>query len=205
MVLLHALGERGSDWEPVAGRFAEAYRVYAPDLRGHGDSDRPGQYSFVLMRDDVIAFISALGLAKVTLVGHSMGGAVAFGVALERPDLVDRLVAEDVTPPYPRDRPLPDRPQGQLDFDWAVVPAILAQVNQGDQAAWAALPGLEMPTLLIGGGQASHIEQDRLAEAARLIPRCDLVTIDAGHLVHAAQPDLFAVTVLDWLKAAAAG
>lgn len=202
VVLLHALGERGSDWAAVAERFAQSYRVYAPDLRGHGDSDWPGEYSFALMRADVRAFLAALGLARVTLIGHSMGGAVAFGVALEHPDLVARLVAEDVAPPYPRDRPLPERPEGVLDFDWAVVPAIVAQVNQGDPAAWAALPGLAAPTLLVGGGAASHIEQDRIAEAARLIPRCDLVTIPAGHLVHAAEPDLFARTVLDWLAAA---
>ena len=46
MVLLHALGERGADWAPVAGRFAERFRVFAFDLRGHGDSDWPGEYSF---------------------------------------------------------------------------------------------------------------------------------------------------------------
>ncbi|MGI9009466.1 MAG: alpha/beta fold hydrolase [Streptosporangiaceae bacterium] len=199
MVLLHALGERGADWAAVAGRFARRYRVYAPDLRGHGDSDWPGAYSFALLRDDVCAFLDALGLARVTLVGHSMGGAVAFGVTLERPDLVARLVAEDVVPPYPRDRPPPERPDGPLDFDWAVVPAIVTQVNAGDSAAWTALPGIVAPTLIVGGGEASHIDQARLAQAARLIPRCDLVTIPAGHLVHASEPERFARTVLDWL------
>ncbi len=205
MVLLHALGERGADWSQVAPAFAAKYRVYAPDLRGHGDSDWPGEYSFALMRADVRAFLDALGLGRVTLVGHSMGGAVAFGVALEHQDRVARLVAEDVTPPYPRERPLPERPGTPLDFDWAVVPAIVAQVNAGDPAAWAALPGLSVPTLLIGGGEASHIDQNRIAEAARLIPRCEVVTIPAGHLVHAAQPDLFTRTVLDWLTAAGSG
>jgi len=41
MVLLHALGERGSSWAPVKGRFAERFRVFTVDLRGHGDSDWP--------------------------------------------------------------------------------------------------------------------------------------------------------------------
>src|SRR5215475_10284339 len=53
MVLLHALGERAADWQPVADRFTERFRVFAFDLRGHGDSDWPGEYSFQLMRDDV--------------------------------------------------------------------------------------------------------------------------------------------------------
>jgi 3-oxoadipate enol-lactonase len=201
MVLLHALGERGADWSAVAAKFAGKYRVYAPDLRGHGDSDWPGEYSFELMRDDVVAFAEALGLASVVLVGHSMGGAIAFSVALQFPDLVARLVVEDVAPPYPRDRPVQARPEGPLDFDWGVVPPILAQVNEGDPATWAALSGLDVPTLLVAGGSASHIAQDKIAEAARRIPRSELVTIPAGHLVHAAQPGLFARTVLDWLAA----
>ena len=53
-----------------AGRFAERFRVFAFDLRGHGDSDWPGEYSFRLMRDDVAAALDELGLAGVALVGR---------------------------------------------------------------------------------------------------------------------------------------
>jgi pimeloyl-ACP methyl ester carboxylesterase len=49
------------------------------------------------------------------------------------------------------------------------------------------------------GGQDSHIDQNKIAAAAALIPRCELVTIPAGHLVHAARPDEFATAVLTWL------
>ena len=199
MVLLHALGERGRDWAPVAGRFAGRFRVFALDLRGHGDSDWPGTYSFQAMRDDVVDALDQLGLGAVTLVGHSMGGGVAYLVAMQRPDLVGRLIVEDVSPPFPRDRAIPDRPAGPLDFDWAVVPAIVGQVNRGDPAAWDGLAAITAPTLLIGGGPASHIPQGKLAAAAARIPRCDLVTIPAGHLVHAERPAEFASVVLDWL------
>jgi 3-oxoadipate enol-lactonase len=61
------------------------------------------------MRDDVEAALDKLGLTEVTLVGHSMG-AVALLVAMGRPDLVGWLIVEDVSPPYPRDRAIPDRP-----------------------------------------------------------------------------------------------
>jgi 3-oxoadipate enol-lactonase len=199
MVLLHALGERGADWEPVAGTFAKRFRVFAFDLRGHGDSDWPGEYSFRLMRDDVIGALERLGLSKVTLAGHSMGGAVAYLVAMQRPDLIERLIVEDASPPYPRDRDIPARPEGPLDFDWAVVPAIVSQVNAGDTAAWDSLATITAPTLLIGGGPGSHVDQDMLAAAATRIPRCDLVTIPAGHLVHASRPDDFARVVLTWI------
>ena len=44
-MLLHALGEQASDWTPVASALAPSWRVYAPDLRGHGASDWPGSYT----------------------------------------------------------------------------------------------------------------------------------------------------------------
>jgi len=200
MVLLHALGEQGSTWAQVTARFAERYRVYAPDLRGHGSSDWPGTYSFPLMRDDVVALIDYLGLRQVVLVGHSMGGAVAYLVAMARPHQVGRLIIEDAVLPFRRDRPIPARPPGPLDFDWPVVPAILSQVSEGDPAAWELLETITAPTLLIGGGPQSHIPQDLLTQAAARIPSCQLVTIPAGHNVHAARPAEFSDTVFGWLN-----
>lgn len=145
--------------------------------------------------------LDQLGLRKVTLVGHSMGGAVAYLVAMQRPDRVERLIVEDVPPPFPRDRPIPERPTGSLDFDWAVVPAIVGQVNDGDPAAWDGLGAITAPTLLIGGGADSHIPQDKLEAVAARIPCCALVTIAAGHHVHATCPSEFAGVVLNWLHA----
>jgi 3-oxoadipate enol-lactonase len=201
MVLLHALGERGADWAPVTARFAERFRVFALDLRGHGGSDWPGTYSFQLMCDDVLGVLDQLGLGQVTLVGHSMGGAVAYLVAMQRPERVERLIVEDASPPFPRDRAIPARPAGPLDFDWAVVPAIVGQVNAGDPPAWDGLSAITAPTLLIGGGPESHIPEEKLAAVADRIPRCDLVTIPAGHLVHTERPAEFASAVLGWLGA----
>jgi 3-oxoadipate enol-lactonase len=201
MVLLHALGERGTSWAPVTTRFAGRFRVVTLDLRGHGDSDWPGTYSFQLMRDDVLGVLEQLGLGKVTLVGHSIGGAVAYLVAMQRPEMVERLIVEDASPPFPRDRAIPARPAGPLEFDWAVVPAIIGQVNAGDPAAWDGLAAITAPTLLIGGGPGSHIPPDKLAAAAARIPRCDLVTIPAGHHVHTDRPAEFASAVLGWLGA----
>lgn len=200
MVLLHALGERGASWAPVMPRFAEHFRVYALDLRGHGDSDWPGTYSFQLMHDDVLGALDQLGLGTVILIGHSMGGTVAYLAAMQAPDRVGRLIVEDAPPPFPRDRGIPDRPAGPLGFDWAVVPAIVNQVNRGDPAAWDGLGAITAPTLLIGGGSGSHIPQDKLAAAAARIPRCDMVTIPVGHNVHQDRPSEFAETVLSWLR-----
>jgi pimeloyl-ACP methyl ester carboxylesterase len=202
MVLLHGLGERAASWDPVLDALADRFRVYALDLRGHGDSDWPGAYSFELMAADVAGLLDELGLGSVTLVGHSMGGAVAYRVTMSRPDLVGRLVVEDAPPALRRELVIPERPAGPLDFDWPVVVAIRTQLSQDDPAAWAGLPSITAPTLIVGGGPDSHVPQDKLAEAAGLIPRCDLVTIPAGHYIHTARPEEFAGVVLSWLAAA---
>jgi 3-oxoadipate enol-lactonase len=200
LVLLHGLCDRAAKWRLVIPAFAEYFRVLALDMRGHGDSDWPGTYSFQLMCDDVIAVLDKLGLGKVTLMGHSMGGAVALLIAMQHPARVERLIVEDATPPYRRERAIPDRPAGPLDIDWTVVPVIIGAVNAGDPAAWEGLATITAPTLLIGGGSESHVRQDKLADAAARIPYCDLVTIPAGHNVHATRPVEFAAAVLTWLR-----
>lgn len=202
MVLLHGLGERAASWDPVLDALAARFRVYALDLRGHGDSDWPGSYSFGLMAADVAGLLDQLGLSAVTLIGHSMGGAVAYRVATSRPDLVARLVVEDAPPGLRRELVIPERPDGPLDFDWPAVVAIRTELSQDDPAAWASLPAITAPTLIIGGGPDSHVPQAKLAETAALIPRCDLVTIPAGHYVHTARPQEFADVLLGWLAQA---
>lgn len=199
MVLLHALGKRGTDWSPVTARFAEHFRVVTADLRGHGDSAWPGVYSFTLMRDDVIGVLDRLALDTVTLVGHSMGGVVAYLVAMRQPKRVERLIVEDVSPPFPRERALPERPAQPPGFDWAVVPAIVGEVNAGDPAAWDGLTDIAAPTLVVGGGPTSHIPQDKLDAVAARVARCTVVTVPAGHNVHATRPGEFTDAVLSWV------
>ena len=202
-VLLHALGEAAGDWADLAPRLVAAgHRVLAFDLRGHADSDRPGGYSAAVMADDVAAALDALGVRDAVLVGHSLGGVVAFRLAAAHPELVSLLVVEDVCPPYDRDRPLPVRPEGvELSFDWEVVPAIAAESGVTDAAAWEALGEIAAPTLMVAGGPSSHVPQERLAEVAARIPECTLVTLDGGHHVHRAEPEAFAGAVLGWLAA----
>ncbi len=71
IVVLHGLGHNASHWDPVAAAPADGRRVLVLDQRGHGRSEWTAQYSFALMRDDLAAFVDALGLRGVDLVGHS--------------------------------------------------------------------------------------------------------------------------------------
>ncbi|MGW2593825.1 alpha/beta fold hydrolase [Streptomyces sp. NPDC001515] len=193
VVLVHGRCESGATWTTVAERLAAAHRVYAFDFRGHGLSDWPGRYSFELFRDDLHAFIEARNLAGATVVGHSMGGAAALLLAERQPGLIGRLVLEEVPPPLPLDppRPVPERPDGELDFDWRLVPSTDAQLNAPDPAGWDLLGRITAPTLVIGGGSASHVAQKDLARMAGRIPGALFVTVDAGHRVHAERPEEF--------------
>jgi pimeloyl-ACP methyl ester carboxylesterase len=128
------------------------------------------------------------------------GGTVAYLVAQAQPKRIKRLIIEDAPPPFPRTRPVPERPEGALPFDWAVVPAIIEQVNDPTRRWWTHLPDITAPTLLVGGGPTSHIPQDLLVEVSELVPDCTLITIPAGHNVHETEPDEFLKAVLTWLQ-----
>jgi 3-oxoadipate enol-lactonase len=200
LVLLHGLGEGAADWDGVAPAFARHYRVYAPELRGHGRSDWPGAYSVELMREDVLGFLDALGLERVDLIGHSMGGLVACLAAQQRPERVRALILEDIGVITPRPAQTPDRPAGELPYDWAMVAAIRRQIDTPDPAWWDRLSQVTAATLVIGGGPDSHVPQDQVAGLARRIPGARLETIPAGHQVHAAEPAAFTDLALAFLR-----
>jgi 3-oxoadipate enol-lactonase len=200
LVLLHALGEGAADWGGVAPVFARHWRVYAPDLRGHRSSSWPGSYSVEAMQADVLGFLDALALGQVDLIGHSMGGLVAYLVAGDQPERVSRLILEDVAALLPRQRDIPARPAGELPYDWQMVLAIRRQIDDPDPAWLERLSRITAPTLVIAGGPQSTIPQDRVAELARRIPGARCETIPAGHLIHAAEPDAFTKTALTFLQ-----
>lgn len=200
LVLLHALGENMTDWDVVVPVLARSRRVYALDLRGHGRSDWPGSYSLELIRTDVLRFLDALKLEQVDLVGHSMGGMVAYLLAQEHPRRVSRLVLEDITVPRPRERTTPSRPDGELDFDWELVPAVRKQIDTPDPEWLQRLSRITAETLVVAGGARSHVPQDGVAELARRIPRARVVTIPVGHLVHQAAPEAFTEAVSAFLQ-----
>jgi pimeloyl-ACP methyl ester carboxylesterase len=201
-VLLHALGEAAADWAQVAAGLAAHWRVYAYDQRGHGASDWPGGYTVEQLTADLAAFVSALGLDRVALVGHSIGAPPAYLYAARHPERVSGLVLEDPAPPWPRARRTAVRPDGPLPFDWDVT-ALSNEFTVPRVRAWrAALGDIRARTLIVAGGPDSHVSQDQLAGMAAEIPDCELVTIPAGHLVHAARPAEFTAAVRGFLRAA---
>ena len=97
VLMLHGSGPGVSawaNWRLNMPALAERYRVVAPDLVGFGYTERPGDvhYSLDTWRDHVWAFLDALGLARVSVVGNSLGGRIALAMAGQHPERVGRMV-----------------------------------------------------------------------------------------------------------------
>ncbi|WP_152362712.1 alpha/beta fold hydrolase [Microlunatus speluncae] len=183
-ILLHGIGGDHTTWDRVAEHLADRFRVIAVDQRGHGASDRADTYSFRLLAEDVWHLADALGLDRVTLIGHSMGGLAALVAAQLRPDRIDALVVEEAPPPVPLDRPPLEQPAEPTPYDFAVINQIRAELRQPDPANWARLGDLTAPVLIMAGGPASALPQQGQADVAARIPDGRFVTIPAGHGIH---------------------
>ncbi|HEX6681262.1 MAG TPA: alpha/beta hydrolase [Candidatus Limnocylindrales bacterium] len=200
VVLLHGIGGGGpGDWDTVAQSLADRWRVFALDLRGHGRSDRSDDYSIDSLVADVHEVFGVLGLGQATVVGHSLGGVVAYLFAARYPQLVTALVVEDAGLLYPRAPVAPQRPEGVLPFDWAAVLALRGQIDEPDPRWRDQARSVTVPTLLVWGGQASHMRRETIAELAQALPRVELITIDAGHMVHEQRPAEFVEAVREFL------
>ncbi|MET7878352.1 alpha/beta fold hydrolase [Micromonospora profundi] len=200
-LLLHATGMTTGDWDVIASGLRVDRTVCAVDLRGHGASDWPGTYTMDLFAHDVIGVIDRLDIGAVDLVGHSLGGLVACRVAAERPLLVRKLVLEDIGFLHPRPPALPERPAGDLPFDWRMVEQVRPQIDDPDPG-WADIVArITAPALLIAGGPSSPVPQQHIAELADRLADARLTTIAAGHLVHQTAPAEYLRTLTAFLTA----
>jgi pimeloyl-ACP methyl ester carboxylesterase len=200
VVLLHGIGGGGpGDWDTVAEQLADRWRVYAVDQRGHGRGERTSTYAIDLLVADVAGLLDALGLKRVAVVGHSLGGVVAYLFAARFPERVEALVVEDAGLMYPRTPVPPQRPEGELSFDWDAVLALRSQIDEPDPRWRDEARAITVPTLLVSGGPASYVRQETIAELAQALPHGELTVIDAGHMVHQDRPVEFTAAVRQFL------
>ncbi|MBA4601389.1 alpha/beta fold hydrolase [Thermoactinomyces mirandus] len=97
LLLIHGSGPgvtAWANWKPVFPILSQHFHLYAPDVVGFGDTQRPKgiHYSVDAWVQHMISFIEALKLEKVSIIGNSMGGALALHLAYQRPDLVHKLI-----------------------------------------------------------------------------------------------------------------
>jgi pimeloyl-ACP methyl ester carboxylesterase len=93
ILLIHGIGDCCDTWKEVIPGLARDHTVIAPDLLGHGRSDKPrADYSVAAYANGMRDLISVLGVDRVTVVGHSLGGGVAMQFAYQYPERCERLV-----------------------------------------------------------------------------------------------------------------
>jgi pimeloyl-ACP methyl ester carboxylesterase len=93
LLLLHGLGCDHTTWLPVMEQLAKKYTVIAPDLLGHGESDKPrADYSVGGYANGMRDLLTVLNIDKVTVVGHSLGGGVAMQFGYQFPERTERMI-----------------------------------------------------------------------------------------------------------------
>lgn len=97
LIILHGLFGSSDNWQTLGRKFAEDYTVYFVDQRNHGHSPNSDDFNYDLMAADLYELIQDLGLNKVNILGHSMGGKTAIRFAVDHSDLVDKLIIADIS------------------------------------------------------------------------------------------------------------
>jgi pimeloyl-ACP methyl ester carboxylesterase len=93
MLLVHGIGDSSDTWRPVVEQLAEHHTVIAPDLLGHGRSEKPrADYTIAGFANGMRDLLTVLEVERVTVVGHSLGGGVAAQFAYQFPERCERLV-----------------------------------------------------------------------------------------------------------------
>lgn len=239
LFILHGLFGSSDNWQTLAKRFSEDYTVYLVDQRNHGRSPHSIEFNYDLMVADFAELIDDVGLEKINLLGHSMGGKTAIGFAAEYPELIDKLIVVDIShKQYPmhheqiieglksinldviKTRGAADKKLAELIDNIAIRQFLLKNLywESKGQLGWRInIPVLsneiekiieeiyfrtiDVDTLFIRGEQSNYILESDYPEIKKKFPASRIVTIkDAGHWVHAEEPELFYHTVINLLK-----
>jgi pimeloyl-ACP methyl ester carboxylesterase len=96
LLLIHGIGDSSDTWQPVLDELGRHHTVVAPDLLGHGRSEKPrADYSIAAYANGMRDLLSVLEIDRVTVIGHSLGGGVAAQFAYQFPERCERLVLVD--------------------------------------------------------------------------------------------------------------
>jgi haloacetate dehalogenase len=144
LLLLHGYPETHVAWHRVAAALKDHFMVVAPDLRGYGASSCPPSdpghraYAKRTMARDVLGLMARLGHLRFNVMGHDRGARVAYRLALDHPDAIERLVLLDVLTTFDQWQP-EHQPTRRRIYHWAFLaqPAPIPETLIGaDPAGW---------------------------------------------------------------------
>ncbi len=156
VLLIHGVGDNSTTWNTVQAKLAQRFTVIAPDLLGHGQSDKPrADYSVAAYANGMRDLLSVLEFERVTVVGHSLGGGVAMQFCYQFPQLVERLIlvgAGGVTKDVNVALRLASLPMGGEALALLRLPLVLPAVQLAGKVAGALLGstriGRDLPDVL---------------------------------------------------------
>ncbi|WP_306360461.1 alpha/beta fold hydrolase [Nocardia sp. CC227C] len=221
VVLVHGMGGDGHTWDRFARQLARrGRRVIVPDLRGHGRSAHADSYLFAEFGGDLLRLCDRIGLESADFVGHSLGGYAVSWLAMQRPELVRRLVIEEQPLPLRSGdeqvtltRRLPSvpelwhattsllrHPRAVLAFDRSMTRTALEQFRKPYPEWWEGLAEITAPTLFLRGGPGGMVDPDKVEQLRAGIPDCTVHTFRCGHSIHRDRYHEFEAAVLPFLR-----
>jgi pimeloyl-ACP methyl ester carboxylesterase len=211
LVLVHGLGDRDESWAPMLERLKkQGFHVYAPDLLGYGRSPKPENSSYSIATEEtfVTDFIQSIGLQQTDLGGWSMGGWIALKLAIDHPDLIDRVVVYDsagirqqvpggaqIFHPTdgaslqrladllePHAKPLPEFVRRdvlrRMQRSQWVVDRSVASMETGTDLLDGQLGGIKQPLLIVWGSDDGLLPLSMAEKMHRLDPRSELDVVE---------------------------
>ncbi len=206
LLLIHGGTATADMWQPYLAVFAESYRVFTPDSRGHGRSDNPtGEMSYRLFADDMAALIQFLDLHKPLIVGYSDGGQVALELGMRYPELARALVVgaawfkftseyrawlrdvvgDETSPEVDTERFARDHPDWAAWLGKTYGPGNWQRLLTQLKPVWATplnyspddFAGVVAPTLVLLGDRDGIVTLEEAVEMYRLLPNAELAVI----------------------------
>jgi pimeloyl-ACP methyl ester carboxylesterase len=232
LVLIHGFLDHAGSWAPFVGaltkKTAAPKWIIAPDCRGHGDSGwvgAGGYYHFADYLWDLDRVVESLGIAKMTLLGHSMGGTISFLYSGTYPERIRKLILVEGIGPQPMS--FGDAPPRMARWLADMQPELALQLarsaakkNSSGKWVWKFDPlhrtaapqpfysgqaveffrRIACPVLLVHGTESRQTRRPDMEERLAAIARRSFAEIEkAGHMIHHDNPERLAEVVTEFL------